>query len=195
MMIFSLYIFAFELLKAAIVNGVKSEFVDWEYSKEQLQELKNDDSPMGKLAYEGYANNLTEFEQAIGEKYNTPDNYLLIPCATWLKNNEAISSNEVNVIMEIRNHRNQIAHEMPKFLFDSEHNLDLELFAHVRDILSKIDLFWFRMDIHFNPETWEELDSTEISDNEVISTREAFLHLASRAVEEYAKEIASSDNE
>ncbi|MCI0773335.1 MAG: hypothetical protein J4N76_09955 [Chloroflexi bacterium] len=197
LMISSLYLFTFELLRLSMVGGVKGHFLlQGEYSPDEINELKELDSKMkdlgedlGESAFEVYQSQLDRFNEAVGMEYDTPDNHLLLPCANWLRANNVVSADDVATVGRIRDHRNQIAHEMPSFLFESGHDVDVDLLTQTREILRKVDLFWFRMDIHFDPTTLEEIDTSEIPDEEVFSGRDAFLALASSAVSEYAKQV------
>jgi hypothetical protein len=202
MMITSLYLFAFELLRLSIVAGVKDHFLpQGEYSQAEIDGLKELDSKMrevsataaeeGASPLQAYLDQLTTFEESIGRRYNTPENHLLLPCAQWLKDNDVISEEDVLAVGRIRDHRNQLAHEMPTYLFQAGHDPDVDLLAQVGQILRKVDLFWFRMDLHFDPATLEEIDTSHIPDEEVFSSREAFLSLASNAVIEYAQQFGS----
>ena len=56
-------------------------------------------------------------------------------------------------------------------------------------------LFWFRSDIMLDPATFEEIDITQIPDDEVFSSRGAFMKLATDAVIEYAKQFGSDSEE
>ena len=89
----------------------------------------------------------------------------------------------------IRKHRHSIVHEIYNYLFTSNFDVDIELFNRARDILAKIDSFWFSLDIPIDPQTGDEIDTTEINIDEVFSGREAFLSLSIDAVLEYVKKI------
>ena len=203
MMISSLYLFAFELLRLSIVGGVKRQFVPMgEYSTDEIDGMKDLDSKMkdlgnelgedfGESGFQIYLNQLGEFEESVGMQFDTQENHLLLPCARWLQGNGVISDEELASVEQIRDHRNRLAHEMPKFLFQSGHDVDIDLLIRTREVLRKFDLFWFRTDIHFNLTTLDEIDTSQIPDEEVFSGRDAFLDMASIAVTEFAKQFGS----
>jgi hypothetical protein len=206
MMLSSLYILGYELLRLSIVKGVKDFFVpQGEYSSEQIEEMKALDMRMsylseqmgqdlGQSGLETYLNQLNEFEQAVGKKFSTQENHLLLPCSRWLQAEGVITEADVEDISRIRDHRNEVIHETPRLLSDSGHNVDASLFVRACEILRKIDLFWFHNDVHLDPSTWEEIDTSQVPDEEILSGREAFLSLASRVVVEFADRFSSDQD-
>ena len=60
----------------------------------------------------------------------------------WLKENGVITENDVVELQKIRLHRNKIAHELPKLLIDSEHEVNLDLFEAIKKLLTKIEQWW-----------------------------------------------------
>ncbi len=77
----------------------------------------------------------------------------------------------------LRTHRNEIAHELPKFLGDTKFDVQLEFLSGIFHIVQKIDKWWIQnIEIPTNPDfddrelTQEELDG-------VSSARMIFMNL------------------
>ncbi len=62
----------------------------------------------------------------------------------WLKEGGALSENDIKNILSIRKHRNDIAHELPKFLADSAFEVKKDYFDEIRELLIKIEVWWFK---------------------------------------------------
>jgi len=126
----SLFLTAFEVLKTSIVDQIR-DF----YSREI--------HPNGtSIASEKYKSDLLALHKNI-----------FIASCLWLKENNAISEEDIETIHAIRDHRNMIAHELLKFLADADYEVDLNLFAKTKDLLAKIDRWWI-MEVHIptNPD-------------------------------------------
>ena len=65
-------------------------------------------------------------------------------------------------------------------------------FHTMRQLLHKVDVFWARNDLLIDPTTWEEVDTVEILDEEIISGRVAMLDLIISTVIDYLNEIVQS---
>ncbi|MBU0489359.1 MAG: hypothetical protein KKA07_11425 [Bacteroidetes bacterium] len=84
-------------------------------------------------------------KQIIGRKIygknNNNVNIFLSSCQ-WLVDQKAISQEEYDLIAKIKDHRNQIAHDLTKFLFDSNYLIDKDLFSQIKTITLKIEKWW-----------------------------------------------------
>jgi hypothetical protein len=110
----SLYLSAYELLKSAMIDNIKDFFTFG---------FDADGKPI--------------VDQEYSEQVRKVDGDLLRASCLWLEKNGGISVDEVEQVVQLRNHRNQIAHESPQLLIDSGLNLNIDYFVHVRRLLEK----------------------------------------------------------
>ncbi len=57
----------------------------------------------------------------------------------------ALTEADVLKVKEIKDHRNQIAHELPHFLTGQGYEVKIELFESIRNILHKSNLYWAKI--------------------------------------------------
>lgn len=67
---------------------------------------------------------------------------IVIASSMWLCNSGAITDEDVNKIKEFKNHRNELAHEMPKIISDSNHDVKIEDFKEIENLYKKIHSWW-----------------------------------------------------
>jgi hypothetical protein len=101
-------------------------------------------------------------------KYKTEvlalDNDPLIASALWFKKQGAISDDDIFLLKSFRSHRNEIAHELPKFLGTAESNIQDEFFYGMFLLVAKIDKWWIQdFEIPLNP----DFDNRELSREEL----------------------------
>lgn len=53
-----------------------------------------------------------------------------------------ISDDEIKEIHKIRRHRNEIAHELPRLIINSNLDVNLDYLFKIRELISKIDTWW-----------------------------------------------------
>lgn len=127
----SLYIISFNLLESAVKEKTKD-----------IITLARE----GDEAEREYRNEITDkypFNDKKGQKYS--DDYRA--CALWLKDVGGITKEEVNTLIKIRKHRNDVVHQLPKLIIDDELSLDISLFNEIRRLLKKIMIFWTRVEV------------------------------------------------
>ena len=115
----SLYLSAYELLKSAIVGNIENFFTFG---------FDADGKPIVDKQYD--------------EEIRKVNRDSLRASCFWVEKNGAVSHDEVEQIFQLRNHRNQIAHELPRLLIDSELNLNVDYFVRVRRLLEKVEVWW-----------------------------------------------------
>lgn len=82
----------------------------------------------------------------------------------WLKQNDAITSNDVLMFDAIRQHRNELAHQLPHFLIDTSRNVNIQNFENIRYLLRKIETWWIQqVDIPAN----SDYDGVEINAEDI----------------------------
>lgn len=101
----------------------------------------------------------------------------------WLKQNDAITSDDVLMFDIIRQHRNELAHQLPHFLIDTSRNIDTQNFENIRYLLRKIETWWIQqVDIPSN----SDYDGIEIRDEDIqpgsVTVLDAIIEMAFRSV-------------
>jgi len=140
----SLYLTCWEMLKNSVVNHPRDFFTNtWEDGKA---------IPDPKYKKEVLA----------------LDDDPLIASALWFRKYDAISDDDIILLKGFRAHRNEIAHELPKFLGDTELNVQREFFNGMLYLVTKIDKWWIQnFEIPLNPNlddrvlSKEELDGVQ----------------------------------
>lgn len=121
---------------------------------------------------------------------------LFISSCRWLIDNKVISEDEFNQIIKIKEIRNRIAHDLPKFLFDSEYSIDKDLFNQIKVLTLKIEKWWIiEVEMPTNP----DLDGQEIDAESIVPGQELILsyifNIANTDLEELDKLFNSTTNQ
>lgn len=83
--------------------------------------------------------------------------------ALWWHNLGAISENDLETLSLIREHRDKIAHNMPKMIATSEHSIDLGLLATTCAMLTKLDNWWIQnFEAEIDPESYKQFNQEEM---------------------------------
>ena len=112
----SLYLLAFELLKNTVVERIKG-FFTFDYV--------NGDAEVDSQYQEVKDLHRSAFQASL----------------IWLQQNDAITIDDLHLVDAIRRHRNEIAHELPQLLSDVKRNIDTQSFENIRYLLNKIELW------------------------------------------------------
>jgi hypothetical protein len=84
----------------------------------------------------------------------------------WWRKIGVFSDTDVNLTLKVRAHRNEIAHEIPKFLGTAQANVDLSLLESCYVLLSKIDIWWIKeVEATTNPDLDAQLDSEQLDNS------------------------------
>jgi hypothetical protein len=145
----SLYLLSYEMLKNSIVDKIKdfycTGFVD------------------GKDIYsEDY--NTKVVHRKIEGKQN-----IFLSSLHWLEEHGTISKEEMTEISAIREFRNTVAHEIDKFITDSDYNLDETKQKRIFELIRKIEVWWIQ---EVELPTEPDYDGKEINDDEIIAGKE-----------------------
>jgi hypothetical protein len=101
----------------------------------------------------------------------------LIASALWFRDQQAITDDDIHTLRALRTHRNDIAHELPKFLGSKEFDVRLDLLTGMFHFVEKIDKWWIQnIEIPTNP----DFDHRELTQQEldaVASMRMVFMNL------------------
>jgi len=155
----SLFLTAFELLKFAVEKRLKNFFCVGQ-SMDKNFEYKNSQEYIKQI-----------LNRRIPELKNKTNVYY--SSSLWLKENGAITQDDVEELQKIILHRNKIGHELPTLLIDSDHEINLELFESIRKLLTKIEQWWIvEFEMQVNPEynnvDYDSLDMNEINSGNMI---------------------------
>ena len=161
----SLYLTAFEVLRNSIIGHIKDFFVIL---------------LIGENAEQIRARMLDQYKQEVGESFDAKENYQLIPSCKWLQKNGVLSEGEIEEIKEIREYRHRLAHDLPELILSEDAQIvNLERFRRIsREILRKVELFWIRMYMDIK-------GIVEDIPDEKISGAESFLDLIIGTVFDY----------
>jgi|688.fasta_scaffold270646_3 hypothetical protein len=92
----------------------------------------------------------------------------------WLKDREVISSGDMLLVDRIRKHRNQLAHELMKYVATSDCEIDGELIVSIYELVAKIDRWWIlNVEVPTNP----DFDGYDVYESGVQSGNMIFLKL------------------
>ncbi len=128
-------------------------------------------------------------ETIVNRKINGKTNIFLSSCQQLLDNN-TITQDDFDQIKKIKEHRNRIAHDLPKFLFDSEYVIDKDLFNQIKVLTLKIAKWWI---IEVEIPTDPQFDGQEIDTEGIIPGQEMILNyifnIANTDIEEFEREF------
>lgn len=149
----SIYIVFFEKLKEIIIEKIKDfYFAGFENGKDLI-----DDEYKERF----YKQGVDIFDESLN----------------WLVENEAINRAEKQKIIELKKHRNEIAHEMINFIASSEKEVKETLLVECYEILSKIDKWWIiEVELTTNPD-FMQIDHNSIEHDSIFSGNMALLQL------------------
>lgn len=149
----SVYIVFFEKLKESIIEKIRDFYwVGWENGKDVIDE---------KYKRRFYRNGVDIFDESLN----------------WLIENKAISMGDKKKIIELKNHRNEIAHEMANFIGSVNKEVDEGLLLECYKILSKIDKWWIiEVELPTNPASMQ-IDPESIDYDGIFSGNMALLQL------------------
>jgi hypothetical protein len=153
----SLYITAFDMLEMGI-KGKTKDFITIGYENdiEKCNEIYKREVTDKYLFY------------SKGKRYY--DEYRA--CVMWLKDSNAIDENELDILLEIRRHRNDVVHKLPKLILDESLNLNISLFQSLQKLFKKIMFFLGRIEIIV---IYDDFLDKDIKDNEIEPLNVQFL--------------------
>lgn len=136
----SIYITSFEMLKDSVITKLKDFFID------------------------GIDENGFIYSERYKTKVLTLHKNPLQASLIWLQNMEAIDSKDIKKFEKIKVFRNKLAHEMLDFIANIPEDDLFELFNDMISLLTKIGRWWIvNVEIPTNP----DYDGQEINENEI----------------------------
>jgi len=141
-----LYLAAFEMLKDSLVGRPRDFF---------SREIVADESPASP-----------EYEQRVLALHK----HAYTASALWWRNQGAISDDDLETLSRIREHRDKIAHNMPKIISTAAHNIDLDLLKAINALLGKIDNWWIQnIEAATDPDRYSQFSEEEMAEAGSIS--------------------------
>jgi hypothetical protein len=156
----SLFLSAYEILKESIIDRPKSFFTNEWHLDENTGELK------GKVS-KSYKEKVTSL--CPKDEFHA--------CCLWFKDQGAINESDLTEIATARKHRNEIAHELPKFISSIDHDVNKQILECLVEVVRKIDVWWIsEIEIPTSPD-FEAADMDKIDFDNVIGGNTMFLSL------------------
>src|SRR5579862_7716915 len=151
LIIISLYITAFEILKDCIINRIKSLF---------------------NLGYDKHGTILDK--NKYNEEVLSLDKNSLIASLQWLKSKKIIDTEDIEKFDKIRSCRNEIAHEIKDLVFQEWKTDPIPLFNEIIYLVHKIEKWWIlEYEIPIN----QDFDGQEIDESGISPGRTLMLRL------------------
>lgn len=95
----------------------------------------------------------------------------------WLKQMSVIDDDDIAQADSIRKHRNELAHDLPKFLSTADSEVNVELLGGICDLVAKIDRWWIReVDMATDP----DFNGHYIVDQDITSGNMLFIQMMLR---------------
>jgi hypothetical protein len=166
LIIASLYLSAYEILKGAVIDQPKSFFTD--FTNEGFK-------PGKKYKDEVRSLHKDEFQAS----------------CLWHRLNDVITQDDFDEIQVLRRHRNEIAHELASYLVDIDKEINIHYLRAILRLLTKIDRWWImNFELPVNP----DYDRVEVNEDEVMSGRMVLLDVIIQSALESEKQTGPSDS-
>lgn len=133
---------AYELLKLQIVDGVHDEY--W------TGNIRDD----GTKVYDD-----ARYQQEVLAR---DKNRFKASCA-WLVEADALSPEQVHSLEVVRDHRHEVAHELPRILIDPDFEVRTDVLFAAAACLRTVSVFWGQMAVAADPQ-W---DGREVADEDI----------------------------
>lgn len=137
------FLSAYELIKLQVIDGVRSEY--W-------RDLRDGENVYDEARYQREVLALD------------PDSRFRASAA-WLVQAGALKAEQAAVLGAVRDHRNEIAHELPRMIIDPDVEVRMELLLAAAGVLRAVGIFWGRETVAINPQ-W---DGQEVADEDIWS--------------------------
>jgi hypothetical protein len=105
----------------------------------------------------------------------------------WLVDQQALSLTQAARVRELRVHRNEVAHELPKLLVDPAHEVSAELLREMGVVLRALGVFWGRIEVDINP----DFDGRDVKDEDIRSGASLLMEHLVSACEDTRQSVTS----
>jgi hypothetical protein len=79
----------------------------------------------------------------------------------WLNEQGALTSEHLESLRAARNHRNEVAHELARFLIDPSADVEVNLIRGLHNVFVALDRFWGPIHVSANPD-YDHLDAQDV---------------------------------
>jgi hypothetical protein len=148
----SIFITSYEILKNSIIDQIKSFFT---HGFDENGPIVSESYEKKVLMLDGKRN---VFRASIA----------------WLKANDVIDVADEQSITELTDHRNQLAHQLPKFLAESGKDVELARLEILVALVTKIDRWWI---INVELAIRDDIDPDQVQPERIVSGNMIFLQL------------------
>jgi hypothetical protein len=149
----SIFLAAYETLRASVIDRIR-DFFTYEFDE------------TGGVVSEDYRNKVLSLDKSP-----------LRASLLWLKEMSAIGNAEIELVNDIRKHRNDLAHDLPKFLTTADAEININLLAAMYELVTKIDRWWIK-EVHIPVNS--DFDGQEVADADIQSGTMIFIQMMLR---------------
>jgi hypothetical protein len=186
LMLCSLYLSAYEILKSSIIEGV-ADLLVYLPEPQTLEDLESKgilEVPGFESYHEdsvrSYSALVERYEEALGIGFDQRGWRGFIPSCMWLQGEGVLTHEDVECLRQVRAHRNEVAHELPSLLVSKGAGVNLGHLEQIIRITKKIDPFFARVNTDIAP---------EIPDEDIMSLGVMILGLIWDAVTEHLQPL------
>jgi hypothetical protein len=148
----SLFITSYETLKDSLIEQLRDFYVHaWDET--------------GPIVGEDYKTKVL----ALDAKQNP-----LRASIAWLKASKVIDNADERLISELTLHRNEVAHQLPKFIAQAGEEVQVARLGQILDLVTKIDRWWI---VNVELAIQDEIEPDKVDESRIISGRMMFLQL------------------
>ena len=199
LLICSLFLTAFEVLKSVIIDGVADFYVDRDPVSERrheefIERLKSigvteEEIEDYRLSVETFSSQVDKYEEEVGRDFGLRFRQRkwkgLVPSCEWLRAEQVLTEDDIEQVRRLREQRNHIAHHLYDVLISGNLGFDVDCLLVMRDLLKKVELHWMRLYISIeNPEI------CDIPDDDIFCPRLFVIDQIGRSVVGYVDEVA-----
>lgn len=156
MLIASLFVTSFEMLKNTIQEKIKSFLCP-----------NSTYNAQGEFEYEisnEYRSDVLDKNIPGINRKRTPEYHLFYSSCLWLRENSVLTKTDFLSLQQIRKHRNLIAHEPVRLLIDENLNVNMELLRKAQGLLNKIEKWWV---VNFEIQVNSFFDGQKIDESDI----------------------------
>ncbi len=125
----------------------------------------------------GFDENGLKFSEAYQSRVVSRDKSPFRASMLRLLEQGAINEVDIGLADRSREHRNEIAHDLPRYIASAQHNVDVQLLVDLCQLMNKIDVWWIRnVEIPTNPD-FDDQDVDAIPDSEIKSGNMIFMEI------------------
>lgn len=200
LLIYSLYLTAFEILKSVIINGVADFYIDQDPGSDKRHEefieflasIGMKPQEIEEYEVETFSSQVDKYEQEVakdfGFRFTQRDYKGLLPSCKWLYEEGVLTKDDIEQIKRLRKQRNHIAHHLYDVLVYDDFKFDTDSLPTMRKLLKKVELFWIRLYISIeHPEIYE------VPDENVFCPRLFVMDQIGRSVVEYINQATPEE--